>query len=94
MDNWSTLSSGCDLNSRNKNLRGKDKFITDKYDNTVTCFLKAGIAELEKTSVVRQWLSKHVSTATKSRDRRNRYTRNNKGTVGGSALYWIYDEAI
>jgi hypothetical protein len=54
MDNWSSLSSGCDLNTLNKNLQSKDKFIFDKCDNTVTYFLKAGIAEPEKRFVARQ----------------------------------------
>jgi hypothetical protein len=60
----------------------------------VTCPLQARILEPEKTSVVRYWLCKHVSTATKSRDRRNRYTRNKRGTVGGDVLCWVRAEAV
>jgi hypothetical protein len=32
---------------------------------------KARIVELEETAIAREWLSKHVSTATKSEDHRN-----------------------
>jgi hypothetical protein len=39
----------------------------------VTCLLKVRIAEPEKMSIARQWLCKHVSMATKSCDRHNRY---------------------
>jgi hypothetical protein len=53
----------------------------------------AGIAEPEKTSVARQWLCKHDSTATKSRDRNNRYTRDYRGTVGSGIFYWACAEA-
>jgi hypothetical protein len=60
----------------------------------VTCLLKTGIAEPEETAVARQWLCKHVSTATKSRDRGNRCTRDNRGTVGGGVLCWVCAEAI
>jgi hypothetical protein len=54
--------------------------------DTATCPLNARIAEPEKTSVVKQWLCKHVSTATKVRDR-NRYTHNNTETVTGGVVY-------
>jgi hypothetical protein len=43
--------------------------------------------ELEETAVARQWFCKHVSTATKSRDRGNGYTRNDGGIVGSDILY-------
>jgi hypothetical protein len=36
--------------------------------NNVTCLLKAGIVEPEEMAVARQWLCKHVSMATNSRD--------------------------
>jgi hypothetical protein len=38
-------------------------------------------AERRDSTVTRQWLRKDVSTATRSRDRRNRYARSNRGTV-------------
>jgi hypothetical protein len=60
----------------------------------VTCPLKARIIEADKISVARQWLCEHDVRATKSRDRRNRYTRNNRGTVGGGVLCWVHAEAI
>jgi hypothetical protein len=41
--------------------------------------------EPEETSVAREWLCKHFSTAT---------VRNNRGTVGGGALCWVRAEAI
>lgn len=34
------------------------------------------------------------SMATKSHDRSNRYTCNNRGTVGCDVLYWVHVEAI
>jgi hypothetical protein len=43
----------------------------------LTCLLKAGITEPEDMAVSRERLCKHVSTATKSCDRSNRYTCNN-----------------
>jgi hypothetical protein len=48
----------------------------------------------QKTSVAREWICKHVSMATKSPDHSNRYTRNNRGTAGGSVLCWVHAEAI
>jgi hypothetical protein len=62
--------------------------------STVTCLVKAAIAEPEKTSVSRQWLCKHVSTATKSCDRHDRYTRNNRGAFEGVVLCWVTAEAM
>jgi hypothetical protein len=44
-------------------------------NNIVTCLLKARTVEPKKTSVARQWLCKHVSMTTKSRDCSNRYTQ-------------------
>jgi hypothetical protein len=57
--------------------------------NIVTCLLKAGIAELVKMFVARQWLHKHVSTATKSRD-----PRENRRIVGSSVFSAVRPEAI
>jgi hypothetical protein len=41
-------------------------FLSDycPYMVSVTCLLKAGLTEPEKTPVVRQWLRKHVSLTT------------------------------
>jgi hypothetical protein len=56
--------------------------------NIVTRGFKERIVQPEKTSVSRQWLCKHVSTATNSRDRSNRYTSVNREIVGSvSVLY-------
>jgi hypothetical protein len=44
----------------------------------MTCLLTAGISETDKMSVARQWFCKHISTATKSRDSINGYTRNSR----------------
>jgi hypothetical protein len=55
----------------------------------VTCLLKAEIAEPEKMPIARHWFCKHVSTATKSRDRRNIHHCNNEGTVGSSVFYVV-----
>jgi hypothetical protein len=44
---------------------------TKSFDNipvhTVTCLLKAGIAEPEETAVVRKWLYKHLPVAINTR---------------------------
>jgi hypothetical protein len=48
----------------------------------------------EERAVARQWVCKHVSTATKSRDLRKRYTLNNTGTVGSSVFYAVHAKAI
>lgn len=37
----------------------------------VTCLLKVGIADAERASITMEWLCKHVSMATQSRDRRS-----------------------
>jgi hypothetical protein len=58
--------------------------------STATCPL----VEPGETSVPRRWLCKHVSTATESRDRWNRYTRDNRGTVGGGVLRCVRAEPI
>jgi hypothetical protein len=47
----------------------------------VTYLPKLRIAEPENTSVVRERLCKHGSTAIDSRDRSNRYIRNNIGNI-------------
>jgi hypothetical protein len=44
--------------------------------------LKARIVEPEETAVARQWLCKHVSKATRTRDR-YRYEHSNRRNVGG-----------
>jgi hypothetical protein len=59
----------------------------------VTCLLEVGIAEPEETVVARKRRCKHVSTATKSRDRCIN-TRNNRGTIGGFVFCWVRAEAI
>jgi hypothetical protein len=51
-------------------------------------------AESRKTSVARQWFYEHVFAATNSRDRRNRYTRNENGNYGGGVLCSVSAEAI
>jgi hypothetical protein len=56
--------------------------------------MKVYISEPEDTAVVRQWLCKNASTATESRDRRNRHERNNRGIVGGGVLCWVRAEAV
>jgi hypothetical protein len=58
----------------------------------VTCSLKARISEQEKTSIDRKWLCKHISTAIKSLDCRNRCTHNTKGTARGGVLRWVFAE--
>jgi hypothetical protein len=55
----------------------------------VTCPLNARRVEPEKTVIAGQWLCKHVSSATESRDRSNGYTRNNRGTVGSGVFYAV-----
>jgi hypothetical protein len=45
-------------------------------------------------AVARQWLCKHVSAATKSYDCRNRYTHNNRETVGSEVTYAVHAEAM
>jgi hypothetical protein len=87
--------------STHREKRNADKILVGKLEekrplgsprhkqevSIVTCLLKARIPESGKTSVAKKWLCKHVSTATKPRDRRNRYTRKNKGTVGGGVFF-------
>jgi hypothetical protein len=51
----------------------------------VICPRKDRIVEIKERAVARQWLCKHVSTATNTRGRSKRCTRNNRGTVGGRA---------
>jgi hypothetical protein len=58
----------------------------EKIRNIVICPLKARIGEPEETVIARQWLCKHVSMETRSRDRYNR------GTVGGGVLCWFRAE--
>jgi hypothetical protein len=65
--------------------RGGHQNNTQVYSkNIVTCVLKDGIGEPEKTAVAKQWLYKHVSTAANSCDRSKGYGCNNSGTVAGS----------
>jgi hypothetical protein len=54
---------------------------------TVTCLLKAVIAESEETAIARQWLCKHVSTATNLCDRDNDYAHNNRRIVGSDVQF-------
>jgi Fe-S-cluster-containing dehydrogenase component len=51
--------------------------------NIVACPLKARTVESEQTTVAKKRFCTNFSTSTKLRDRSNRYTRNNKETVGG-----------
>jgi hypothetical protein len=60
-----------------------------RTEDNVSCLLKSRIAEQEKITVVRQWLFKHVSTATKSRDRCN-----NIGAIRGSVFDCDHAEAV
>jgi hypothetical protein len=60
----------------------------------MTCPFKARIMEPEKMAAARQQLCKHVYTETKSRDHRNGYTRNNRGTVGRGVFYAILAEIM
>jgi hypothetical protein len=60
----------------------------------VTCPLKARTVESEETAVARQWLLKQASTATKSRDCSNGYTRNNRRTVGSGIFYAVRAKPI
>jgi hypothetical protein len=66
---------------------------------------KARIVKREETSTARlqqrkqpaipkQRLCRHVSAATVSRDGRNRYECNNRGTIGSGVLCWVRAEAI
>jgi hypothetical protein len=55
----------------------------------VSCLLKAGIEEPEETAFAREWLCKHVSTATTPRDRRNRYASNNRSIVVGRNIPFV-----
>jgi hypothetical protein len=56
--------------------------------------MKAGTVEPEDTAVARQWLCKHVSTATNSHDRGNRYARNDRIAVGSGVLCWVCAESL
>jgi hypothetical protein len=47
--------------------------ITHEIRILLTCLLKVRIAKPEERAIDRQWLCKHVSRVTKSRERRNRY---------------------
>jgi hypothetical protein len=67
----------------------------------VVCVIHFGVMILwhvcskpEETVVVRQWLCKHDSTATKSRNRSNGYNRNNRITFGGGDFHTVRAEAI
>jgi hypothetical protein len=62
--------------------------------DTVTCLLNTRTTQPEVTAVATKWRCKHISTETKPRDRRNRYTRNNRRTVGGGVLCWVLAEVI
>jgi hypothetical protein len=44
----------------------------------LTCLLKTGIEEPEEMTIAREWLCKHISTATNSHDCSNRHTPDNK----------------
>jgi hypothetical protein len=58
-------------------LRLTPRYIVQLHVDDMTRRLKARIAQPEETAISRQLLCKHVSTATKSRDRSNRHKGNN-----------------
>lgn len=55
----------------------------------VTCLLKAGITVPQEIFLARDRLCKHVSTASDSRDRNNRYIRNTRRTVSDGVFYEV-----
>jgi hypothetical protein len=48
----------------------------------------------QQTAVAREWLCKHVSTATESHIHHNRHKHNNTVTVGSCVICWVHPEAV
>jgi hypothetical protein len=69
-------------------------FRATKCLSVVTYVPKAGITVPKETVVAKEQLCKHISTATDSRDRSKRHTRNNRRTVRCGIFYVIRAEVI
>jgi hypothetical protein len=65
------------------------QYLSNSELHTVAFQLKTMTAEPEYTAVVRQCICKHVSTASKSRQRDNGYARNNRGITGSDVFCWV-----